>query len=440
MRTALLTVNVYDNYGNMLQKYALYRTLEKLAGFSEVLWHHSTKPFTPYDLEINRQLTGTVRLSAFRCVRENKFKEFEDTYVRTRFDLPYLEDVADDYDYFVVGSDQVWNPDLCVPGNFCEFAPPEKRIAYAASIAVPEIPPHLAGYFREKILEMPHVSIREREGVELVEKLTGRKVPQVVDPVFLLEADEWRKIAKPPTWFSKKNYERGYVLTYFFTGKPPEQVVDLAAKLGLPLINLLDWDNFHHYVTGIEEFLYLVDHATLFCTQSFHGTSFALILKRPFIVYKLQLGRMVQRFSRFESLLELFGLSERATDVDLEIKPEDPLQIDFSRRDEVLPVERERSLDFLKTALGLKQPEQAEPPISEPPVQVELDVDLDDEEEPFIIEASEQDKPLIDETPVKVETPDKVETPAEVEAPAQIKQPDDEPSKGKSRKKRKRRK
>lgn len=355
MKIAMLTVNVYDNYGNMLQKYALYRTLEELAGFAEVLWHHSTKTFTPHDLEIKRNVFGNVRLSAFRCVRENKFKEFEDVHIRTRFDLPHLEDIAADYDYFVAGSDQIWNPDLCVPGNFLEFAPPEKRIAYAASIAVPELPPNVIDYYRDKILAMPHVSIREREGVELVEKLTGRKVPQVVDPVFLIEAEEWRKIARPPTWFHKKNYERGYVLTYFFTGKPPEQVTELASKLGLPLINLLDWDNFNHYATGIEEFLYLVDHATLFCTQSFHGTSFALILKRPFIVYKLQLGRMVQRFSRFESLLELFGLSERATDTDLEIKLEDPLAIDFTRRDEVLPVERARSLDFLKTALGVQE-------------------------------------------------------------------------------------
>ena len=354
MRIALLTVNVYDNYGNTLQKYALYRTLEKFADYVEVFWHHGTKPFTPYNLELSPSFVGNVRSSAFQCVRENKFKEFDDTNMRTRFDLPCLEDVADDYDYFVVGSDQVWNPDLCVPGNFLEFAPPEKRIAYAASIAVPELPPNLVDYYREKISEMPYVSIRESEGVDLVEKLTGKRPLQVLDPVFLLDADEWRKIAKKPHWLNKKMYENGYLLSYFFDGKPPEQVRTLADKLGFPVVNLLDLNNFDHYVTGIEEFLYLVDHATLMCTQSFHGTAFAMNFKRPVIVYKVQIGRMVQRFSRLESLLGLFGLSDRATDIDLEIKVEDPLAIDFTRRDEVMLEERAKAFNFLSEALGVK--------------------------------------------------------------------------------------
>lgn len=352
MRIAMLTVNVYDNYGNTLQKYALYRTLEKFADFVEVLRHHEAKPFRPYALELIPDFIGNVRAEAFKCVRENKFKDFEDANIRTRFDLPYLEDIADEYDYFVVGSDQVWNPDLFVPGNFLEFAPPEKRIAYAASIAVSELPPNTVDYYREKISEMPHVSIRESEGADLIEKITGKRPIQLLDPVFLLDADEWRKIAKPPRWLRKKIYDNGYLLSYFFDGKPPEEVLNLAEKLNLPVVNLLDLDNFDQYVTGIEEFLYLVDNAALLFTQSFHGTAFALNFKRPFIVYKIQRGRMVQRFSRLESLLELFGLSDRATDTDLEIKIKNPLEIDFARRDEVMPIERERALKFLSTALG----------------------------------------------------------------------------------------
>ena len=55
MKVGQLTLNVYDNYGNMLQKYALYRILKKFAESVEVLWVNSTKPFTPYVLELNRQ-------------------------------------------------------------------------------------------------------------------------------------------------------------------------------------------------------------------------------------------------------------------------------------------------------------------------------------------------------------------------------------------------
>lgn len=357
MRIAMLTVNVYDNYGNTLQKYALYSTLKKFADFVEVLWHHSTKPFSPYNLELSPNFVGNVREGAFKCVRQNKFKDFDDANIRTRFDLPFLEDIADEYDFFVAGSDQIWNPDLCVPGNFLEFAPQEKRIAYAASIAVPELPPNIINYYRKKISEIPHVSVRESEGADLVEKITGKRPIQLLDPVFLLDADEWRKIAKPPRWLKKKIYDNGYLLSYFFDGKPPEQVRTLAEDLSLPVVNLLDLDNFDHYVTGIEEFLYLIDNANLICTQSFHATAFALNFRRPFIVYKIERGRMVQRFSRLDSLLELFGLSDRATDTDLEVKIENPLEIDFARCNEVLPIERKRAFNFLSTALGVTRDE-----------------------------------------------------------------------------------
>lgn len=353
MRIATLTLNVYENYGNMLQKFALYRTLEKFADFVEVLWHPNTKNFIAYELEAERFKVGNMRDAAFKTVKEHKAKEFHDTNIRTRFDVPYLEDLADEYDFFVVGSDQVWNPTFEFPYRFLEFAPPEKRIAYAASIAVSDLPPAVKPYYREKILEMPHVSLREQEGVDLVKKLTGKSPLHVLDPVFLLTAEEWRKVAKPPAWLDNKRYKRGYLLTYFFKDRPTEQIKTLAAELDLPIINLFDMNNFEHYVTGIEEFLYLIDHATLLCTHSFHGTSFAIIFKRPFVTFKVA-PHVIKIFSRIESLLEMFGLSERATDLDLQLKMDDPLKIDFTRRNKVLPAERDKAFKFLSEALGVK--------------------------------------------------------------------------------------
>ena len=350
MRIAMLTLNAYDNYGNMLQKYALYRTLKKFADTVEILWLASLKPFTPYELEVNHQAVGNLRDAAFKSVRQNKFKEFSESNMRTRFDIPDLKDLADRYDFFVVGSDQVWNPDFYVPSRFLEFAPPEKRVAYAASIAIPELPEKVIENYRQKISEMAHVSVREREGCNLVEELTGKRPLQVVDPVFLLLPEEWRELAKPPTWFDPKKYKKGYVLTHFFTGRPPKQVHALAAQLELPMINLRDIDNFNHYTVGVEEFLYLADKATLFCTNNYHATAFATIFRRPFIVYRY--GRMLMsRFSRMNSFLNLFKLKDRLTDSELNIKLNDPLTIDFSTYKKVLHDEQAKALKFLTNAL-----------------------------------------------------------------------------------------
>ena len=350
MRVAIMTLNVFDNYGNMLQKYALYRTLEKFADFVEVLWHPATKSFYPYKLELDRQAEGNLRKAAFWSVREYKIKHFNDTTMRTRYDIEHLEDLVDDYDFFVVGSDQVWNPEFNVPGRFLDFAPPEKRIAYAASIVIPELPENIQATYREKVLEIPHVSVREKEGCDLLEQLTGKRPLQVLDPVFLLGAEEWRKIERQPTWFDAKNFERGYLLTYWLNGRPPKEIQTLAEELGLPVINMLDINNFNHYATGIEEFLYLLDHATFLCLQSFHGTAFATIFKKPFMIYKT--GKLrTTRFSRIGSLLDLFGLSDRVAEEDFKIKLEDPLKIDFTRCEEVLPLERKKAFKFLSEAL-----------------------------------------------------------------------------------------
>lgn len=352
MRIAQLTLNVYDNFGNVLQKFALHCMLKKFADFVEVLWHHYTRPFIPAELEWNSFFTGSLRDVAFKSVRQNKIKEFNDVNIRTRFNLPYLEETADEYDFFVVGSDQVWNPKFKLPGRFLEFVPREKRIAYAASITLAELPEDVQENYRERISEIPYVSVREREGCDLIEKLTGKRPLQVLDPVFLLNSNEWRKIAKRPFWLNQKKYERGYVLSYFLDGEMPTKIKVLAKELGLPVINLLDMKNFYHYITGIEEFLYLIDHATLFCTSSFHGTAFALIFKCPFIVYRSK-HLMANRFSRIASLLDLFNLNERTTNLKLEIDLADPLKIDFTRRDEVLPIERAKAFTFLAEALGV---------------------------------------------------------------------------------------
>ena len=350
MRIAMLTLNAYDNYGNALQKYALYRTLKKFADTVEVLWVAGTGSFIPYELELNQQAVGNLRNAVFMSVRQNKFKEFNEANLRTRFNIPNLRDLADEYDFFVVGSDQVWNPEFSVPGKFLDFAPPEKRIAYAASIAVPELPEEVLEDYRQKISEMAQVSVREREGCNLIEELTGTRPLQVVDPVFLLSPEEWRELSKPPTWFDPKKYKKGYVLTHFFNGNPPKQVYALAAQLELPMINLRDIDNFNHFTAGVEEFLYLADHATLFCTNNYHATTFAMIFRRPFIVYKYG-NFLLSRFTRMNSLLNLFKLKDRLTDNGLNIKVKEPLEIDFSAYKKVLRTEQAKALKFLTNAL-----------------------------------------------------------------------------------------
>ena len=360
MRVASMTLDGYFNYGNNLQKYALHRTLKKFADFTEVFWY-SKNDFYPEtgEIRIIKPIpSGTDPITANRyyfreVVRVNKIKEFENRYIRTRFDLPYLEDIADEYDFFVVGSDQVWNPDFITnmrfTGTFLNFVPREKRIAYAASIAAPVIPDNLKEFFRAGISGFDHISVREEGAVKIIKELTGLDALLVLDPTMLLTAEEWLEIAQKPSWFDEK-YERGYILTYYLRKDPPQEVQIMARKMNLPVINLLDLDNYWHYVVGPEEFVGLFANASLVCTNSFHGVAFSIVFRKPFI--NLEIANDIDGVNmslRIPSLLKMFGLENRTAGA-----INSPLEIDYSVRDKVLPAEREKAFKFLSKALGVK--------------------------------------------------------------------------------------
>ena len=362
MRIAQLTFNVYNNYGNMLQKFALHRVLRRYADAVDVIWH-TRDEFLPETWEWNwrpqifkmSNSADERRKFTFEVIRQAKFKEFNDRHIKTRFDVRALEDIADEYDFFVVGSDQVWNPEFTeqfFPGRFLTFAPKNKRIAYAASIAVPTIPAQFQSAWRDGINGMNHVSVREQSAVEIVKQLTGVEPLTVVDPVFLLTTDEWAQVSTRPAWLDEK-FDGGYILTYFLGRGLTIDMQKISSQVGLPAIKLFDpRGSFDHYNVGPAEFLWLASHASLIYTNSFHGTAFSILFGRPFVMCDfLNAGFKQPVLSRNYSLLKMFGLESRRADPDKNFQLDEPLSIDYSARDEVLSRERSKAFNFLDGAL-----------------------------------------------------------------------------------------
>ena len=196
--------------------------------------------------------------------------------------------------------------------------------------------------------------MREEEAVKIINELTGQTPIVLLDPVFLLNKEEWLSVAQKPTWFKEK-YQRGYVLTYYLRKLPPPAVKTLAKELDLPIINLLDPQNFNHFTVGPSEFIWLFAHASFIFTNSFHGISFSILFKQPFFNHEIgndPLGTSMS--NRIVSLLELFGLSDRRLLEEKILTAKEALTIDFSRRDEVLPLERMKAFNFLSEALSIK--------------------------------------------------------------------------------------
>jgi tRNA threonylcarbamoyl adenosine modification protein YeaZ len=253
------------------------------------------------------------------------------------------------YDYYVVGSDQVWNPhhgklkdlDLLVG------IPDSKRISYAASIGIDELPESVKDKAKEEWLKFKAISVREDKGKEIIEELTGRNDVQVnLDPTMLLTSEEWSKLAKRP----KQLKTDKYILNYFL-GELSEQrkneIERIAKENDCEIINILD-KNGEFYETGPSEFLYLEQNAFLICTDSFHSSVFSILFNRPFIVFNREdINKSMN--SRIDTLINTFKLTNRNYEGKITA---DNLNHDYSEAFKILDSKRMEAKEYLRNALG----------------------------------------------------------------------------------------
>lgn len=370
MKVVIITINDNNNYGNRLQNYALqyYLSNEFKIKKIDTIWYDpeytcksqidifSWKTWIKYFINwknIKIYLKKYYLKDNIRMYNIGKFTN----KISTRFDFNIKDNLDMEYDYFIVGSDQVWNPYSWVRKEidyenvrFLKFVPEEKRIAYAASIAIPKIPKNKEQFFKNSLNEMKAISMREKAGAELVKKLTGREVSVVVDPTILLSKEEWQKIELKPEWYSGEKY----ILTYFL-GNPSPVIEKIAKKNNWKIYNLMDKNNFDLYTSRVEEFIYLINHAKLMVTDSFHGTVFSILMNTPFLVVNRQQKGLEDMTSRIDTLLELFGYQDRyIVNDECDLSDEEILHMDFSNVKAIQQREIERSTAYLKTALNLE--------------------------------------------------------------------------------------
>ena len=380
MKIGIITIVKVNNYGAELQAFALQKKLE-LAGFqSEIIdylyyknWRFkdtkASRPFVALGTKgkvaywIKYRLLNFILEKALATVNGNvrrRMKRFDDFHRQnTRFSkmycsMPRLYAEKWDYDVFVVGSDQVWNPSAAssIEPYFLTFAPKEvKKISYASSFGVSQIAPTLQERFRNLLDNIDVISVRETSGVELVRQLTGREAALVADPTLLLAKQEWIPYMKAYPGMPER-----YVLVYQLSASAA--IVDLASKIGrernIPvyrickrafrveknagIVNILD--------AGPAEFLSLIANAEFVVTNSFHGTAFSVNFHVPFYTV---VSSKKKNNARMESLLSLAGLKDRMilAESSTPVSIEDPA-FQNERLDEL----RKHSLGFLQDCLG----------------------------------------------------------------------------------------
>lgn len=366
----IITIIDYDNYGNRLQNYAVQEILISLGHDVETIVNIPS--YQPSSSVFLNKLRKIKKMKTKRIIRviENKLKNLkyrkiyaarnlafrnftkelikETPYVLYRDVVPKKE--LEKYDFFVVGSDQIWNPHYRqgTGVDFLVFAPESKRVAYVPSFGVSQIPSEYEDNYRNWISGIPHLSVREQAGAEIIKSLTGRDVPVFIDPTLMLPKEKWLSIEKKMDRASN----RRYILTYFLGEKPEtftEKVLRIAQDNQLDIINLSSLKDTDFYCVSPSEFIGLINSATLLCTDSYHGVIFSILMQTPFIIFDRS-GDGPSMNSRIDTLLKLFKLEHRhSTNV---FSEEKIFEMDYSHVDAILEKERSRAYAFLKNALG----------------------------------------------------------------------------------------
>ena len=285
-------------------------------------------------------------------VRKSKFMEFNKNinFTKKVFNIND-KNLIKKYDYFIAGSDQVWNPTFGRLSDFdlLSFARPEQRIAFSASFGINKLPDEFKEKAKKELQKFKDISVREDAGKQIIEELTDRKDVQVlVDPTMLLTSEEWDKVSKKP----KQLKTNKYILNYFLGNISEErnnEINRIAKENNCEIINILDSKS-PFYQTGPSEFLYLEKNAFLICADSFHSCVFAILFDRPFIVFDRE-DSMEKMNSRIETLLKKFKLEDRWYDKKIK---EEQLKIDYAETYKILEKERIKAKEFIEKSLKFK--------------------------------------------------------------------------------------
>ena len=327
----------YFNYGTYLQLYALQESIAREGYTVEVIDYGRAGPAPqPLGSRISAVLRNPGRLVSgiqrrrlearrrpLLAARNRRFASFLSSDIRlgqTSYrSFAELQARPPHCDAFVVGSDQVWNP-MGHYGDstyFLQFAPESRRIAYAASIGVSSIPQEQQAWMRESLQGMRFIGVREEDGAALVEQLTGNRPRVVVDPTLLFRPEDWFAFA------TEAPRMRPYLLQYVLQDDEyvRQRIAEVARRLDLKVVVLpvhprdLDTPDPNAvclFDVGPREFVGLFQQASFVCTDSFHGTVFAIQCRRPFLTFKRYKHRTESAtFSRMDNLLGRLQLLDR---------------------------------------------------------------------------------------------------------------------------------
>ena len=356
-KIGILTFHRANNYGAVLQAYALKQTLLSLHAQVQIVnylcpaiedfysfWSGS------FSLKWLALKVGKLLFLAKFLSNQRKFEQFRSRYLKdttpvAAADIAKLNAI---YALFITGSDQVFNPRITgFDKNYLlDFVQDNsKKYSYAASVAVEDISAQEEKFLSNYLKNFAGISVREKQTVEKLHQVTGKPILVHLDPTLLLTKQNWQHIASLP-----KN-QSNYILLYLMDEN--SKIIDFTQRLskhtGLKVIHisasLRSKTPFKSMCVTPQQWLGYFLGATYIVTNSFHGLVFSLNFNKPFFVDVVRAGDARLRNDRILNMLELTGFTNRLIE-QIGTNYEEPLN--FSVSNNILQQEKARALAYLK--------------------------------------------------------------------------------------------
>ena len=347
-KIGILSMYRYPNYGAVLQCWALKQACNKLGYDTQIINYY---PWGEQKLVV--KLTRPTKFIR-SIIDYYLFKRFIDKHCNLTEFIGSHEDILNHPPYedvYVAGSDQIWSPKIVedkLNSYLLDFVPnTSSRIAYASSMGgVPYT--ESKELFVKELPKFSAIGLREPEFVTDISKISGLYVTDVCDPSLLLTTEDYLSIEK-----KKYCLPKHYIAVMKLIPDPfLEQIINvIKQKTNLPIVTLMAGyrKGCDHFFLSLspQKWLYVMRNADYIVTDSFHGTAFSIIFRKPFVCIYDQVR--VEQNDRITNILNQTGLVNQIVS---KIEDVDNIfTVDYSKCEKKIQNYRARSLTWLKNAL-----------------------------------------------------------------------------------------
>ena len=346
----IMTFHWAPNYGALLQTWALQEFLLQNGYEVEAIdfiprWHSISL--------LRCIMTKRLRNVKKRWIeykREKKVKQFREAYLHIsekRFGhKDELKQNPPIYDYYVSGSDQIWNPPFTMRGQkgvtlsyFLDFAPQgRKKFAFASSFGRSTLPDDMLPVIKRELETFSAVSVREDPGAQILQSI-GIDATCISDPTLLFDATAYE------TLLPSERQDAPEIFQFMLHGQEK-----IGRSVSAQIAKQLNLNIYDDNMLTVEQWLSKIRNAEFVVTNSYHCVVFSLLFHTPFIAIDVKGSDMS---SRLTTLLERVGLENRFLRLPVSLDQIDNLMdIDWDDVDDRLQKSRLVSQQFILNALN----------------------------------------------------------------------------------------